>query len=86
MASTVVYILFAVAIGAAVLLSRRKRRRYPPGPPGLPLIGNFFDLPKESTWLTYQAWGQKYGLSYCLEAPLMMIIDVCGLQGLTYCI
>ncbi|KAK0479598.1 cytochrome P450 [Armillaria novae-zelandiae] len=33
----------------------------PPGPRGLPLIGNLLDMPSEKEWLTFAKWGEKYG-------------------------
>ncbi|KAL0575999.1 hypothetical protein V5O48_005966, partial [Marasmius crinis-equi] len=33
----------------------------PPGPKGLPLIGNLLDMPSEKEWLTFAKWGQQYG-------------------------
>ncbi|KAK0479597.1 cytochrome P450, partial [Armillaria novae-zelandiae] len=45
-------------------LFRRTRRSitpFPPGPRGLPLIGNLFDMPSEKEWLTFAEWGVKYG-------------------------
>jgi hypothetical protein len=39
----------------------------PPGPKGLPLIGNALDMPKEQEWFTFTEWGKKYGTSGCLN-------------------
>lgn len=36
---------------------------HPPGPPGLPLIGNLLDMPKNPAWSTYIHWSEKYGKS-----------------------
>ena len=34
----------------------------PPGPKGLPLVGNLCDMPAEKEWLTFARWGEKYGI------------------------
>ncbi len=42
----------------------RRRRRglsYPPGPPAWPVIGNFFDIPKDKPWVAYTDMSKKYG-------------------------
>ncbi|TFK48071.1 cytochrome P450 [Heliocybe sulcata] len=33
----------------------------PPGPKGLPIIGNFFDLPSGPQWLIFDKWLKQYG-------------------------
>ncbi|SJL03008.1 related to cytochrome P450 CYP2 subfamily [Armillaria ostoyae] len=33
----------------------------PPGPRGLPLIGNLIDMPSDKEWFTFARWGKEYG-------------------------
>ncbi|KAH7099929.1 cytochrome P450 [Auriculariales sp. MPI-PUGE-AT-0066] len=41
--------------------ARRARRAFPPGPPGMPLIGNVLDMPNVKEWLVYDGWAKKHG-------------------------
>ncbi|KIJ28557.1 hypothetical protein M422DRAFT_189551 [Sphaerobolus stellatus SS14] len=54
--------LVIVLLGLCVYVSRFKSSKfpYPPGPKPLPIIGNFFDLPKERDYETYYQWSKEF--------------------------
>ena len=45
----------------------------PPGPKGLPIIGNLLEMPTDKPWLVYNEWSKTYGefilQLYFLRAP-----------------
>ncbi|KAG2152670.1 cytochrome P450 [Suillus bovinus] len=53
--------LAAVGVYLVKQVFRKNPAPYPPGPPGLPLIGNVLDMPNIRPWLTFAEWGRKYG-------------------------
>lgn len=62
---------FAIIVSAVVLLfvgktvfSSLRTLPLPPGPKGLPLVGNVFDVPHTVAWKAFQAWGAKWGILY----------------------
>lgn len=50
----------AIPVFAVVFGSRRRSRRLPPGPKGLPFFGNIFDIPAKHEWLQYAKWCHEY--------------------------
>ncbi|KIK65636.1 hypothetical protein GYMLUDRAFT_240140 [Collybiopsis luxurians FD-317 M1] len=38
-----------------------KPSQLPPGPKGLPLVGNVLDMPSEKEWETFAQWGDEFG-------------------------
>lgn len=57
--------LYLCLAGVGVYLIKqlfaKNHARYPPGPRGLPLVGNIQDIPHVKPWLTFAEWGKKYG-------------------------
>ncbi|EIN08237.1 cytochrome P450 [Punctularia strigosozonata HHB-11173 SS5] len=43
------------------LLEPKQPAPYPPGPKGLPVIGNVHQFPKEQEWKTFYQWSEQYG-------------------------
>lgn len=60
--------LVALLVALSAYHSRRNRFPLPPGPKGLPIVGNAWDLPGDGReWLTYQRWSHEYST----DAPMM---------------
>ncbi|KAH6893747.1 cytochrome P450 [Coprinopsis sp. MPI-PUGE-AT-0042] len=68
--------LVSGALAVKVLRSRRQLP-LPPGPKGLPLIGNVLQLPSEEPWKVYHAWAREYGDLVYFEAlgQPMLVVD-----------
>jgi cytochrome P450 len=43
------------------LFSSKQPAPLPPGPKGLPLLGNVLDMPSAHEWLTFAKWGETWG-------------------------
>lgn len=71
-------LLISGIIIAILALFRRIHQRcitrvHPPGPTGLPFLGNMFDIPYQQAWDVYRQWSRQYGkngvLSGCDYVP-----------------
>ena len=54
-------ISFCVVLFLHVVRRSRRTLPFPPGPKGLPIVGNALDMPCKNPWLTYGRWGKQYG-------------------------
>ncbi|KAL4062922.1 cytochrome P450 [Scleroderma yunnanense] len=67
MTITNIVFYFALTLGS-ILIFKTSRKRIirgglplPPGPIGLPVIGNVFGINIVAPWLTYEEWAKRYG-------------------------
>ena len=86
------YVLPIVLIAASIVYNRLKRRKrsrsfpLPPGPKGLPIIGNVLDIPRDiPLWEASLALGRRYSQFTPLWLPLIAIVSfICIGTDLVY--
>jgi hypothetical protein len=80
-------VLVALSILLKALFRSIRRISLPPGPKGLPLVGNILDMPVEREWLTFARWGEVWGsLSFQSTSPISLntfiLGDICSITVL----
>lgn len=53
----------AAIVATAFYFKQQKALPYPPGPKGLPVIGNVLDMPRIKPWVTFVDWSRELGES-----------------------
>ncbi|XP_068949557.1 cytochrome P450 2J2-like [Petaurus breviceps papuanus] len=73
-------LLSAILLILAQYLHRRKQHyNYPPSPPGLPIVGNFFQMDFKNPNITIQKFAKKYGNVFCMHVGSLTYMTVTGL-------
>lgn len=77
--SQTVLITTVTTLSLLILRSFLRKRKLaalgplPPGPKGVPVLGNALDLPKTQEWLTYAKWGKVRDRPQNTLSPLLLI-------------
>ncbi|KAL1866131.1 hypothetical protein VTK73DRAFT_4876 [Phialemonium thermophilum] len=53
--------LYLAVVTGQFFLKCRRPPHYPPGPPGVPLLGNILDVPLAKPFIAFHAWTKHYG-------------------------
>jgi len=59
----------------ALYLVRHRQRKglaLPPGPRGVPLLGNVLQINPKKIWRELEIWGKQYGNSYSVSVELSL--------------
>lgn len=59
---------FVVLFLARYLWKKRSSIPLPPGPRGIPILGNVYDIPSTRQWETYDIMAKEYG-QCCVQFP-----------------
>lgn len=60
---------------------KKRSATFPPGPKGLPLVGNLFDMPTEKHWLKFTEWASEFGDVVYLDIPGSPIVILNSLKA-----
>jgi len=58
-----------------------RRRKLPPGPRGLPFLGNLLEMPREQGWIKFTEWSNEYGVLFIGHCELIPLSEYCLSSG-----
>ncbi|KZO93062.1 cytochrome P450 [Calocera viscosa TUFC12733] len=68
MLSAALRVALALLAGTVLLLRPNRYAKLPPGPPGLPLLGNLLQLPNNFMYIKLHGWSKLYGPIFSFNA------------------
>lgn len=80
-AAAIGFVLSLYFLRRGSVFKSRAVGRYPPGPKGLPLIGNV-SIPKTNSWVTYREWSEQYCESLEFASFSHAVTDACPASDL----
>ncbi|KAJ7446023.1 cytochrome P450 [Mycena galericulata] len=63
-----------ISILGVISIVYRRKRDLPPGPRGLPFVGNIFQLPKKGQYLQFTKWKEQYGPIFSLNLMGQLVV------------
>ncbi|KAH8826658.1 cytochrome P450 [Flagelloscypha sp. PMI_526] len=77
-------VLLLLSVAISVLRSWKLAKRLPPGPQGLPLLGNLFQVPRKDAHKVYHGWARtRYGPIFHLKVFSRHLVVLNGLDTIT---
>lgn len=72
----ILLVLVGLYLVKQLLLARKHGLPLPPGPKGLPLIGNVRDMPSTHEWITFAQWRDQYGKYNSVLVAVSIVNDI----------
>ncbi|EMD36018.1 hypothetical protein CERSUDRAFT_115946 [Gelatoporia subvermispora B] len=76
-------ITVCVALGWCAQITAVRKRRYPPGPPSKPLIGNIMSIGVPSAWIMFTEYKGKYGDLVYFQGLGKSVLVINSLKAMT---